>query len=162
MNKKRRITAQRTAPIEKFIISLNMPISDFKLTSILKTIQFPATITGLRWNFATENISVTAIEDGQIDAVWFIYVSRDGISNASININWPDQSSQTITSSQNVLAHGTVTAIGSIAKHPAWNHYKGQAKTARKLKAGDDLLFITLGTAANAQIKGTVQFFLRS
>lgn len=64
---------------------------------------------------------------------------------------------------QMVLAYGTLAKYSAATASTGGYADIGQTKAMRKLKAGDKLQFICLGTATNLlDVAGTVQFFYKT
>lgn len=121
---------------------------------------WPATITGLRWEF---NIART-IDTGALGPTstlrWVIAVVPDGSTSGTPNMA---TTGKTYTPEQNCLAFGSFSSSGISVVPAGVSHQVGSTKTMRKIRAGDQLMVVVMGTAVEAhEITGTVQWFEKS
>lgn len=144
-------------PIDKELKVVLHGVTNTLTNTALKTTTFPGTVTGLRWSMSYENI----ISTDTSSAYWAIVVVPDG---ESANTPATSDGADFYTPEQHVLAFGIVTAEDSDqGGGPITVNFEGSTKTMRKLKQGDTLNFIALGTAANCGgIRGIVQFFFKT
>jgi len=163
MSKKRRFVSSTTTPrrpIDKEIKSVfHQTVNGVQDNTVLKTTTFPCTIVGLRW----EITALMQITSSQTQIAWVIVVVRDGDAPNSISFS---NGSNFYQPEQNVLTWGlTELAAGTQTDaNPPKRVWRGDTKTMRKLKQGDQLFFTSLGGPATVgpHIHGVVQFFCKS
>ena len=120
--------------------------------TILVTTTFPCTIVGLRWDISVVQEAGTANCFGS----WCIVKEDQGQSVDTLGV--ADDASF-YDPEQNVLAFGN----WMIDNNTNNEHFTGGTKTMRKLKVGDRLIFIAVGTATNtSQLRAQIQFFCKT
>ncbi len=146
-----RVSAAR--PIDKLLVAISKDaVAGTQVSSVLYTATFPATITGLRWSLSFLQDAGTA--EGEI--YWALIVVRDGLSASTIATS---DTAAFYEPEQDVLAFG-VTMYDNNTESKIM---EGATKTMRKLKGGDQLVFISKGVATDtAAVRGVVQFFAKS
>ena len=126
----------------------------------LVTATTACTATGIRWSMGV--ISTDVADTGTCQGAWAIIILRDGDTAQTMSLTG---GSNLYEPEQDVLAFGRweIMASGSAGGNgPAATHFEGETKTMRKLKIGDKLTLIALGTAgAEVRVGGTVQVFCR-
>ena len=143
-------------PIDKELKFVAQTLGTAQVTTVLKTTTFPCTITGLRWDMsATSNLTT-----GASTMVWAIVITRDGNAVSTMS---QSNGSDFYTPEQDVLTFGVRSFPDADLNGPLESHWVGSTKTMRKLKQGDVLNFIALGTAAaQGTVRSVVQFFCKS
>ncbi len=157
--RKRRMVAPGRAarPIDKELKAVLQTATTAVVSTVLKTTTFPGTVVGLRWNLSATSIIATS--DSSV--YWAIVVVPDG---EAANTPAVSDGADFYTPEQNVLAFG----MGSVADTDVGSGPRsfiadGTTKTMRKLKQGDQLVFISLSSVAvSAQVRGVVQFFFKT
>ncbi len=144
-------------PIDKNIISINQTLGTTQVQTTLKTITFPATIVGIRWELAFVNTSTA--DNNTVS--WAIIVIRQGNTANTMSIS---NGGDFYTPEKEVLAYGVVSlADNSAGDGPRLVNASGQTKTMRRMMGGDILAFVQLSTlAASGTAKGAIQFFLKT
>ncbi len=149
--------ARAVRPIDKEIKVVNKSITASQQATTLKTTTFPCTVVGLRWNISASTILTSSTSL----LYWAIIVVRDGLAASTISTS---DAADFYTPEQNVLAYGISAfpdadaGAGSVIQN-----WSGSSKTMRKLKGGDLLQFIVIGTAASqGGCDGVIQFFCKS
>ncbi len=141
-----------TRPIDKSLINVVQSLGASQVITTMFTATFPCTITGIRWNLNQLQNAGT----GEATGRWAIIIARDGITPPSMG---QSNGGSLYDPEQDVLSFGS-WAIDNNTNH---QHEAGETKTMRKLKGGDRLLFIGIGTATNTTaMSGVVQFFCRT
>lgn len=147
-------------PIDKTLrnVSYTAIGSVQKETELYPPATFPGTITGLRWDIAICRDGGTAPNRGFIK--WAIVVVPQGQNGA--NTIASSDTSTLYNPEQNVLAFGSfVSTTSPTNAQPLL--VTGSTKSMRKLKAGDKLSFIAIGSATETHsLVGTVQFFIKT
>lgn len=140
-------------PIDKSLISIaKNSVDASQVQTILITATFPCTIVGLRWSLSFTQDGGT----GDAGLQWAVVVVRDG--NTADTMSGADAASF-YNPEQDVLAFG----VGAIDNHGNVVTFDGNTKTMRKLKGGDQLIFIQLGNATDTtRSRGVVQFFCKT
>ncbi len=136
---------------------MSSAISASQVAVTLKTTTFPCTIAGLRWAISANGQSTAAVTNFN----WAIVVVRDGLAASAISTS---DGSDFYTPEQDVLAFGVRRfPDADSGGGPNTQHWEGNTKTMRKLKSGDLLQFIQLGSAAaQGSVIGCIQFFCKS
>lgn len=149
------VQKSQTRPIDKDLISVSKsPLSTTQLSTVLKTATYPCTITGLRWDL--DAVAITTAVDF---VTWAIVVVHDGDSANTMSAT---DGASFYQPEQDVLAFGELLVSGNAQGNPI-NGAHGNTKTMRKLKAGDQLVFIAVGTVVSgASLGGIIQFFCKS
>lgn len=148
--------ARRPArPIDKELIAVAKALTTTVATTVLKTVTFPGTIVGLRWEFSAASSTAS-------DALntWAIVVVHDGkaVSTPSLTDGSPYYQPE-----QDVLAFGVGFTLGNAAGSNESATWRGSTKTMRKLKQGDQLVFVgDSNVIGGAAIRGIVQFFFKT
>lgn len=144
-------------PIDKELKVVNKSVTASQQVTTLKTTTFPCTIVGLRWNLSALSILTTAASTMH----WAIVVVPDGVAASTMAIS---DAADFYTPEQHVLAFGMAffpdadAGAGSVVQ--SW---EGSTKTMRKMKGGDLLQLLVIGTAAaQGSFDGIVQFFCKS
>ncbi len=158
--RKRSRTSDSTARTTKRSIDKELKIANqiattSVVTTVLKTTTFPCTIVGLRWDG-----NIQAITASNALVAWAIIVVHDG--NAA-NTPALSDGSNFYTPEQDVLAFGLTRTLGTgSTSGPSVAQVSGSTKTMRKLKQGDQLMFISFsGSAASAAVDFIIQFFCK-
>lgn len=139
-------------PIDKVIHVFSHIDDSSQNEAIITQPTFPATMTGLRWDFMVSQAASTGIAH----IAWAIVFVRDGETIDAISIS---DNSTFYNPEQNVLSFG----YGQIDNHVNPIHYSGSTKTMRKMMVGDKISFISLGVATNTVLtRGAVQLFLKA
>ncbi len=156
----RRAIPQRQArrPVNKELINSNLTaIVAAQQATTLRTMTFPATVTGLRWDLTMYRSAGTTGNAALM--VWAIILLPENQNASTLSLT---NAASLYQPEQHVLAFGsfasdTVAAAGSPA-HLV--HMAGSSKTMRKLRSGDRLQLIAFGTATEAHdLFGTIQWF---
>jgi len=145
-------------PIDKKLINIvkSGVVGTQVFTNLVNGATYPGTITGLRWSLYVSNAAGGGAGYGR----WAIVVLPAGSQLSNISIG---DGSSMYDPEQMVLAFGTCAKWASGTASSGGYLMEGQTKAMRKLKAGDSLVFIVLGTATNAfDIVGTVQYFYKT
>ncbi len=153
--KRARTSGQRVSrPIDKELIAITkVNVANTQVETVLKTVTFPGTVVGLRWALA-------GIQDAGTGAPsflqWCVVVVQDG--NAASTMVTTDAADM-YTPEQDVLAFGNgLTKVG--IEGVTW---EGTTKTMRKMKQGDQLLFIAVAEVTHTwELRGTIQFFFKT
>lgn len=144
-------------PIDKELKTVLQSITNSATTTTLKTVTFPGTVVGLRWNLSFVNIITTT------DPVvaWAIVLIQDGESANTPSLS---DGADFYTPEQNVLAHGiTFLADKDATTGPSVVNFEGSTRAMRKMKQGDVLQLVGMGNTANcATLMGVVQFFFKT
>lgn len=152
-------TRKSKRPIDKKLVCINMAnLLETQLsTALYPAANFPGTITGLRWEISATRITGTGAEGNPSPIRWAIVVVPQLQSASPMGTG---NSSSFYDPEQNVLAFGVGQTNVSTVNSLIWT---GSTKSMRKLKSGDQLIFIALGEAVNANsIVGTVQLFYKT
>lgn len=135
--------ARSSRPIDKSLISIEEAVNGSQTAVTLSTTTFPCTIVGLRWALSSNYTNTTG--GGRIH--WAIVLVPDGQSASTMATS---SGADFYTPEQNVLAFGMGRFPDADAN--AGNvvgNWEGSTKTMRKMKAGDLLQFIVIGSATN-------------
>ncbi len=141
-------------PIDKNLVFVAKSAVDAtQVSTTLITATFPCTITGLRWQIATDRAAGT----GAASFYWAIILVKDGNSANAIAIS---DGATFYEPEQNVLAFG----LGVLEDEgPDSMLAVGSTKTMRKLMGGDTIVFIVRGVATNTtNLDAIIQFFCKS
>ena len=140
-------------PIDKDIISVALGTIDATQSSLtLTTAVFPCTVTGLRWNFSTNQDGGTGLMAG----FWAIVFLAEGQVLDTLTTT---NGSSFYQPEQDVLTYG----VSSIENNSETKEHEGTTKTMRKLKVGDRLVLVALGVATQTHtLRGMVQFFCKT
>ncbi len=141
-------------PIDKNLVVVSKNTVDAtQVSTTLITATFPCTITGLRWQIATDRAAGT----GTAEFYWAIILVKDGNSANTVAIS---DGATFYEPEQNVLAFG----LGSLEDSgPDSMLAEGNTKTMRKLMGGDTIVFIVRGVATNTvNLNAIIQFFCKS
>jgi len=148
---------QRTATFSRAKRSINKEIISFAATgvdatqeqTVLNTVTFPNTLTGLRWDFAASQDAGT----GDATFNWAIIIVRDGELADTMSRT---DAAQFYRPETLCLVWG----FGMIDNHSIPAHISGSTKTMRKMMTGDSLRIIYVGSTTNTiRFTGAVQFF---
>ena len=156
-SKKRQRVVQVSAkrPIDKNLISITQGLSTTQQETVLLTVTFPSTIVGLRWSLSFHGAAASATNYN-----WAIVVVRDGLSASTMSMS---DAGDFYTPEQDVLAFGNGRCTDlDLGAGPGNRVHEGATKTMRKMKGGDQLIFITDASAIQGQCIGIVQFFRKS
>lgn len=139
-------------PIDKQLVVANhATLGSSQQSTVLFTFTHSATVTGIRW----DGISFQDGGTGGTYGAWAIVKVEDGYSANTLAFS--DQASL-YEPEQSVLAYGLFANDNNVQA----NHVSGQTKTMRKMKAGDQLVFISKGIAVNTQqVVMSIQFFAK-
>jgi len=145
-------TSRAKRPIDKVIIVVNFSaVSATDENEEIISASYPATVTGLRWDFDVRQAGGT----GVCDMTWAIVFLRDGETldtlsfTAGITFYKPEQ---------NCLVYGFQVIENKLET----KHVKGSTKTMRKLMVGDSIHMIVKGVGTDTvTVKGAVQLFLK-
>lgn len=151
-------TTSQKRPIDKeirfvshaFIASATQQQTQIKITS------FPCTITGLRWEISNETDSAA-----EVIFIWAIVLLREGVTASTIGFGG---GATVYAPEQDVLAWGcTELPANTSTAGPVMFKDVGTTKTMRKLKEGDQVVFISKPNIATTggQV-GVIQFFCKS
>lgn len=142
--------------IDKELKVVNQVATTAVVSTVLKTTTFPCTVVGLRWDGVIDSITAAA----SALTSWAIIVVHDG--NAPNTPSLSDGGNY-YTPEQDVLAFGITRTLGNtVTAGPRAVQFSGSTKTMRKLKQGDQLMFITFaGTAISTQVDAIIQFFCK-
>ena len=156
MSKRRRFEVpafQTKRPIDKSIRTVVLTGLDATdQNTVLVTATFPCTVTGLRWDINVIQEAGTATCFGS----WVIVKEDQGQSVDTLNVT---NAGSLYDPEQNVMAFGNWLIDNNVQGQ----EYRGTTKSMRKLKVGDRLIFIAVGTATNtSQLRGQVQFFCKT
>jgi len=156
MSKRARSNNSRRAPrpIDKQLKAIKITTANAAQdATTLITATFPGTITGLRWVLDFSNA------DGAngCEYCWAIVHTKDG--NDANDFATSD-AADFYAPEQNVLAFGLGT-LGVTTNGESIASVEGSTKTMRKLKQGDEILFLVknLGSGTSLKTSGVVQFF---
>jgi len=115
---------------------------------------YPGTITGLRWQICVQR---NAGANSNAEFKWAIVVVPQNTSASAISMG---SGASMYDPEQNVLVFGSGCSY-NVGQDPLL--YTGDTSTMRKLKSGDQLYFVMLGTAVNTHmVSGSVMFFIKS
>lgn len=159
MSKRRRTTNTRKAkrPIDKDLKMVLKDVSTAQQEQVLKTITFPGTLTGLRWSIAIDNGQSASGTNNRVQ--WAIIHNAQGCTTSAMSNT---TGSTMYSPEQNVLAFG-VCNLTDAGTGTTAHVFEGATKTQRKLKAGDQVSFIALGTQTSTNgIVGCIQFFIKT
>lgn len=141
-------------PIDKLLKVTSTTITTTVTNTTLQTTTFPCTIVGVRWMLSAST-AVASIQD----VWWAIVVVPDG---ESVNTPAISNAADFYTPEQNVLAFGMGQMMDNTLQSGTLM-WEGSTKTMRKLKGGDVLSIVQIGSDANgALFRGVVQFFCKS
>lgn len=154
-----RLTPARSTarPIDKFIKSVQLVVLVNQLETVIQTQTFPGTIVGIRWNVVTALTTSPQFST----LIWAIVVVRDGNPTPTMSLS---NGSNFYTPEQDVLTWGmhSMNMLGS-GGSPAVIRDVGDTKTMRKLKQGDEIKFIAIGSTINpVTVHAVVQYFIKS
>ena len=136
---------------------MHKEVSTAQLNTILKTVTFPVTVTGMRWEFS--------VHTGSSDVPGFIHWAIVKVQEGDTANNLSTSDASTLYApEENVLAFGTAALEPRASPSgPSTREWSGSTKTMRKLKAGDTLQWIAICNEADlATFRGVVQFFSKS
>lgn len=115
---------------------------------------YPGTITGLRWDVNFQRVAGAA---SIAEYKWAIILVPQ---NTIVNTMSQTGGSSLYDPEQNVLVYGAGVSF-AVGDDPV--KFSGETSTMRKLKTGDQVMFIAIGTAVNAHVvSGTTMFFVKS
>ena len=148
-------------PIDKVLPGINIAnLVAAQQAQDLVTASTACTATGIRWSLGV--ISTDPADTGTCQGSWAIIILRDGDTAQTMSLTG---GANLYEPEQDVLAFGRweIHAKGdATGTGPSAMHFEGETKTMRKLKIGDKLTLIALGTAAaEVRVGGTVQVFCR-
>ncbi len=159
MSKRRKVgvTNFRTArPIDKQLKAIKQTVAATQLSSLLLTVTFPCTITGLRWELSVRN------DHAAVDSIfWALVIVRDGNIASAIGVS---DAADFYAPETDVLAFGNIQLAPNNATTGDSTHtWNGSTKTMRKMMGGDTLQLLVDGSAAaSKEFGGVVQFFCKS
>lgn len=144
-------------PIDKALPCVFMTgLVNTQQTQDLVTPNAPCTVMGIRWSMDAWIDDSTATADAEI--AWAIVILRDG---RTANTMSKTGGSNLYEPEQDVLAYGRFILRDDAAGMAAHN-FEGNTKTMRKLRVGDKITFLALGTASgNSDVRGTIQVFCK-
>lgn len=123
-------------------------------TTILAAMTYPGTITGLRWDL---NFQRNAGANAAAEFKWAIVLVPQNTTASTLT---QTSGSSLYDPEQNVLVYGT--GISWNIGDPVMK-FTGETSTMRKLKTGDTVLLVALGTLTNTHlVSGTTMFFVKS
>lgn len=146
-------------PVNKFLKYINRTITNTQAGTTLYTATQAGTLTGLRWSIDIENATAT-----NTGGIWVIILIPHGTAAGTLTIG---DGADMYIPEQMVLAFGCYQIKGNTlaAANTGGDYIKrfdGQSKAMRKLRAGDVISYLTLGSGVNeATAAGGVQFFLK-
>ncbi len=140
-------------PIDKAIITvIKAGTNATQVETVLATITFPCTVTGLRWGLTFTQDAGTATAF----FYWAIVIVRDRVTVSQISTS---DAATFYAPEQNCLVWGSGTIENNINKP----RYEGSTKTMRKLLVGDTIQFLHKGSATNTtRVDGVIQFFCKT
>ncbi len=140
-------------PIDKAIIAiLKAGTNATQVETVLASIAFPCTLTGLRWGLTFTQDAGTATAF----FYWAIVIVRDGVTVSQITTS---DAATYYAPEQNCLVWGN----GTIENNISTDDYIGSTKTMRKLLVGDSIQFLHKGSATNTtRVDGIIQFFCKT
>lgn len=154
------ISRRSKRPIDKKLMNVNLgPITNAQVnTPLIDGANFPGTITGIRWNI---NYVRTVFNANTIAGyVWAIVIVPAGTAISNLTVG---NGSSMYDPEQNVLAFGTGNSYSNAFTSNCQKSFEGSTKSMRKLKNGDKLVFVALGTATEAcYLYGTIQWFYKT
>ncbi len=150
--RQRTVTVARARrPVDKVILVVGLALNATDDSTVIHTATYPATMTGLRWDFNFLQSGGT----GVASYVWAIIYLRDG--ETIDNLTFANGASL-YSPEQNCL----VWAFGSIDNNTETKQDRGSTKTMRKMMVGDQIVVAALGVATNTTaMTGGVQLFLK-
>jgi len=123
-------------------------------TVVLASMTYPGTITGLRWDV---NFQRNAGANAAAEYKWAIVLLPQNTTASTLT---QTASSSLYDPEQNVLVYGAGISW-NIGDPPM--KFTGETSTMRKLKTGDQIVFLMIGTNANTHlVSGTTMFFVKS
>lgn len=140
-------------PIDKSLKFINkVGVAATQVSTTLIAATFPCTLTGLRWD-------ISGIQDGgtgNCACQWALVIVRDGLAQSTMATS---DAASFYDPEQDVLTFGT----GLIDNNNTSMIWTGATKTMRKMKGGDELIFIVSGVATNTTtLRGVIQFFCKT
>lgn len=157
-HKRRRVdTAHARRPIDKQIVVINKSQATAQSAGILFNAPFPTTVTGIRWEITT--VYVGTVTPGFFH--WAIILLPDGVAAAGA-LSFTDLTAF-YQPEQHVLVWGIHSSPeADLSNGNTLTSSSGTTKTMRKMRIGDELLFICDANAATFEVQGAVQFFLKT
>lgn len=142
-------------PIDKLLVVVDQSLNTTQVATVLTTITFPCTITGLRWNLGFRGTAA-----GGSRGAWAIVVVRDGITVPVLGLS---DGGDLYTPEQDVLSFGFWSLADSDGgTGDSTFHVEGNTKSMRKMMGGDTLQFISKENDNNgAVLLGCVQLFCK-
>ena len=140
-------------PVDKIMISVSKAAVDStQVSTVLLLVTFPCTIVGIRWSGTVNQDAGT----GTAQYNWAIVVLRQGVTVSTMASG---DGNTFFTPETNCL----VFANGAIDNNVEAARFDGSTKTMRKMQGGDQLLFLSRGSATNtSSFNFTVQFFCKT
>ncbi len=141
-------------PLEKVMTVINhATVDSTQVQSIIAAPVYPATMTGLRWNFTFNQDAGTSFAH----YVWAIVLVPDG---GTIDTLVFTDLSKFYTPEKNCLVWG-YGSINTFATGQT-KQVEGSTKTMRKIQNGDAIVFIMRGiTTQTSHVRGAIQLFLK-
>lgn len=145
-------------PIDKALPCIVMAgLQAVQQTQDLVTPSAPCTVMGLRWEICMWSDVTSATADGEV--AWAIIILRDG---RTANTMSKTGGANLYEPEQDVLAFGREIVLQNANENGSKTKVVGNTKTMRKLKVGDKITFIALGTTnGQTEVRGTVQVFCK-
>lgn len=147
--------AARRAVNKELIVVQKAAIVNVQVATVIKPgAGFPSTLTGLRWSLQFIRDAGALLSSVR----WAIVVVPDGAGASTMSFT---DTNTLYQPEQNVLAFGQAVGVGAGA---IVNLMDGTTKTMRKLRVGDQVHLLLLGSVAveSWTCTGTVQFFEKS
>ncbi len=141
--------------LDKRIVNVRLAtITATQQETTLLAVSIPGTLRGLRWDITVQQDGGTG---GGVYA-WAIVTVADGFSASALSTA---DGATLYAPEQEVWAYG-VGGHSQATNDKALHHYNGSLKTMRKVRVGDDLVFICKGEATDTvRIDAGIQFFLQ-
>jgi len=141
-------------PIDKSLKTVSKTFASAgKQSTVLTTVTFPCTITGLRWELTATPGPVSAYLN------WAIVVVRDG---NSVNDLATSDGSTFYEPEQDVLTFGTSLIFENDTNVGGVIRWEGSTKSMRKMMGGDQLVFVVQSTQVGILTAGVIQYFCKS
>lgn len=157
------VQKKKVRPLDKSIIGISQTAAGTTGGNItLYTATFPATITGLRWEWDAFN---AANSTNVNNVTWIIYRLKASLQPFTIS---QTNAAPVTQPEEEVICWGTMGLPSNAdptnaAANKLSFHVKDSTKSMRKLQNGDRLAFAWIGdNSSNVTIQGAVQFFGKS
>jgi len=152
-----RVGARSRRPIDKVLPGISMSdLIGAQQTQDLVEPNSACTVVGIRWSLSFRLVAGSATADAVIG--WAIIILRDGRTANTMSFTG---GANLYEPEQDVLAFGRLQLVDGTTGNQLY-HVNDMTKTMRKLKVGDKITFIALGSAnGNTEVRGTVQLFCK-